>query len=199
MKPFLEGFAILVVVDFVVIAVLFIGNAYHERKYQRHERKYQRSKSAQPDLDDIIALFSTESEADEVQAVSGYVLELNATEANVLRLGDNGIVTAITLLGPAENAADAETLAGICGWQTASEWADGETAFASIVPKPISVAFVGTSEILPDDAVRMARNAGVEVVDYISQRVEEAEGKTYISFSVDKPRGWVDSEIPAYA
>jgi hypothetical protein len=191
MKLFLEIVITLVALNVAVVLVLVIGNAIHER------RRRGGSEMQAPDIDDIIATLTEEVE--EGAVVRGYVLELARGEASVLRLGDNGIVNAITLLGPAENAADAETLAGICGWQTASEWADGETAFASIVPKPISVAFVGTSEIFPDDAVRMARNAGVEVVDYISQRVEEAEGKTYVSFSVDKPRGWVDSEIPAYA
>jgi hypothetical protein len=188
MKLFLEIVITLVALNVAVVLVLVIGNAIHER------RRRGGSEMQAPDIDDIIATLTEEAEEDAV--VRGYVLELARGEASVLRLGDNGIVNAITLLGPAESTADAETLAGICGWQTDGDWVND---IASIVPKAISVAFVGISEIAPDDAVRMARNAGVEVIDYISQRVEEAEGKTYISFSVPKPRGWVDSEIQPYA
>lgn len=198
MKLFLEGFAILAVVDFVVIAGLFMGNAYHERKYQR-------SKSAQPDLDQILNEMLAEAEQELPSEIhtgfSTYLLSIENNEAFVIRLDDEANVTGQTSLGDAETTEQADVLAGAAGWRAAGEWSfEAGEPMVGLVPKLIVAAFVSSSEIDPYEAVEMARNAGLpEVQAVVKQEISADEGKVRVYFTARKPRGWVDSEIAVWA
>jgi hypothetical protein len=194
MKILLEVFAVIAVLDFVVIAGLFVGHAYHKRKYQR-------SKSAQPDLDQILTEMLAEAEpelsGEPDTGFSTYLLSIENNEAFVIRLDGEANVTGQTSLGDAETTEQADALAGAAGWRAADDWSfEGGEPMVGLVPKPITAAFVATSEIKPDEAVALAQKVGlVEVLSVLKQEVLADEGKVRVYFSASKPRGWVDSEI----
>ena len=197
MKTFIGIVVVVISLNVGGVALLFGAQAYHSLRRKRHRRGDIETVLAKMEEEGLFVNADEPSNVVDFSASSEYLLELASDgQAFVLRVGDNGIVTANTLLGPAENRSDAVALAGICGWATADDW---ENNFASLTPKSVRVAFVSSSEIASDDAVRMARNAGVDVIEYISQEVVADEGKTYVSFSISTPRGWVDSEVQIYA
>ena len=134
---------------------------------------------------------------DDAPVVARVLLELNGEfQVLVSALDDNGCITHSVSLGeltqdPFQNKNEsAEALAQRFGWLPVSEWfTTEETAFIDLAPKPITVTFVGN--VIPDEeAVRLARNAGLEVLDVTNQNYIESEGKNYISFNVETPRGW---------
>lgn len=198
MKLFLEVLAVITVLDFVVIAGLFVGHAYHERKYQR-------SKSAQPDLDQILTEMLAEAEpelsGEPDTGFSTYLLSIENNEAFVIRLDGEANVTGQTSLGDAETTEQADALAGAAGWRAAGDWSfEGGEPMVGLVPKLLVAAFVSSSEIDPYEAVEMARRAGLpEVQAVVKQEISADEGKVRVYFTARKPRGWVDSEIAVWA
>jgi hypothetical protein len=198
MKILLEVFAVITVLDFVVIAGLFVGHAYHERKYQR-------SKSAHPDLDQILTEMLAEAEPDlsgePDTGFSTYLLSIENNEAFVIRLDGEANVTGQTSLGDAETTEQADALADAAGWRAAGDWSfEGGEPMVGLVPKLLVAAFVSSSEIDPYEAVEMARKAGLpEVQAVVKQEISADEGKVRVYFTARKPRGWVDSEIAVWA
>jgi len=198
MKILFEVFAVIAVLDFVVIAGLFVGHAYHERKYQH-------SKSAQPDLDQILTEMLAEAEpelsGEPDTGFSTYLLSIENNEAFVIRLDGEANVTGQTSLGDAETTEQADALAGAAGWRAAGDWSfEGGEPMVGLVPKLLVAAFVSSSEIDPYEAVEMARKAGLpEVQAVVKQEISADEGKVRVYFTARKPRGWVDSEIAVWA
>jgi hypothetical protein len=126
---------------------------------------------------------------------SRVLLEVTKNEVFVSALDDNGCMTRTISLGSIEPEVEeqhdfAETLARKHGWLAYPEWFEtGGSEFVDVAPSPLTVVFVG-GVISDEDAIRMARNAGMEVVDVVAQNYVESEGKNYVSFSVETPRGW---------
>ena len=124
------------------------------------------------------------------------ILEISkAGEVAISLLNDAGIVVRsvplVTLNGAEMSPLyHARSHAEEAGWQTYGDWnQDEEFSFIEVVPKPLTLAFVG-GELPNEQAVKYATNAGYAVGPVVKQLVEPETGKNYVSFSMSVPNGW---------
>ena len=127
-------------------------------------------------------------------------LELNRTAktAAVIRTNADGFVTHEVVLGPCADTEQALEYATLCGWLSSGEWiSSGDFTCIDLEPIPQWVAFVGST--VPDNAVELARGAGVMAVDVLKTENASSEGKVRVLFSVEVPKNWEWAESPDWA
>ena len=125
-------------------------------------------------------------------------IELTSGAVNVCRKNaENGIVTRSVCIGSVsmENEIDKETvavaLAKQFGWiPLLSEWAQGaEHKWIECQPQFVSVSFVGKE--VPENAVAVAKSAGVEVLELLHvEEYDDNSGKTRAWFTTEEPKNW---------
>jgi len=129
-------------------------------------------------------------------------IEIKTGTVNVCkRNAINGIVTREVCIGSVssdesseERCKSAEEIAKNFGWIAVDEWVSGEThQWVECQAKPVSVSFV--SESAPDNAVSLAKSAGVDAEKLLYEEPYDAEsGKIRVWFEVAEPKGWTWEE-----
>jgi len=180
-------------INILWIGMFVVAHWYYKIKARRAGKKIQNSTAPEPTV--------SEPSSEPDTGISTYLLAIENYGASIIRLGEDGWVTAQTYLGDAENEVEAEVLAKQAGWRVEGDWsAEADINTVSVVPKLAAASFVASSEIEPEKALFMAKLAGMtEVVSVVKQEVLADDGKVVVYFSVGIPQGWVDSEIVAWA
>ena len=129
-------------------------------------------------------------------------------KASLIKTNDDGYVThenVVVLATPFDTLADfriATTAVEDLGFNTADpehdleKSDDGEMAWLSVTPKPMPVSFVSSS--LPDNALQLARDAGVPALALVGAD-EPADGKVRGWFSVSVPRNFEWEQTPEWS
>jgi len=122
--------------------------------------------------------------------IARVLLELENGNVCINGLDGYGFVRRSVEIGTAETTEEAQKIAEQHGWITLSDWFDGDHCkLTDAIAKPVTVTFVGGA-ITDEEAIAYARKAGIEATSVVQQSVDEENGKTYISFYVEEPRGW---------
>ena len=125
--------------------------------------------------------------------ISRVLLECANGSVNVSALDEHGFIFKTVSLGDfGSNLTQfkAEELASERGWSSNGDWFTTEGSdFMDLEPTLITVAFV-SGVLEEDEAIRYAHKAGLNVSKVISQNYVETDGKNYVAFSVETPKGW---------
>ena len=127
-----------------------------------------------------------------------YHLEINHNTGNaaVIRTNADGFVTHEVVIAQSVDAEAVAERARELGWTVGSDWwPSGDHEIALLTPTPVWVSFVGH---VPENAVELARNAGVMATQKIVEEDLPEVGKIRVRFEVELPNKWEWNDSPEW-
>jgi len=118
----------------------------------------------------------------------------NTGNAGVIRTNADGFVTHEVIISQSTSHDEVTEQANALGWTVGADWwPSGDHEIALLEPTPVWVSFVGH---VPENAIELARGAGVMATGIVSQEDLPEQGKVRVQFDVELPKGWLWQDVP---